>query len=180
MLILTDPFFWAFVGMFGLLIGTVFVSGIKLSQNPLFGLLTVATCDFPRLLLVLPFCPQPRFEIGIWNWLGGGVFLLAALIFGLPALSIDWRRGPNPQTVLKTDGIYRIVRNPIYLADLLFTLGAAWMFGSILGLALLPVWWVGYELLVLVEEASLERALGEPYRDYKRRVKGRLIPGLPI
>ena len=34
MLILRDPFFWAFIGMFGLLVGTVMVSGIKLGRIP--------------------------------------------------------------------------------------------------------------------------------------------------
>ena len=32
----------------------------------------------------------------------------------------------------------------------------------------------------IIEEESLERALGEPYRAYKQRVRGRIIPGLPF
>jgi protein-S-isoprenylcysteine O-methyltransferase Ste14 len=82
--------------------------------------------------------------------------------------------------VLKTTGIYGIVRNPIYLADVLFTLGFAIMFRSIISIALIPLWWAGFLCLVLVEEESLERMLGQPYRDYRLRVKGRIIPGLPI
>ena len=82
--------------------------------------------------------------------------------------------------VLKTNGIYSVVRNPIYLADILFSLGFAIMFGSIIGVALTPVWWVAFLAIVLAEEASLERVLGQPYLDYKRRVKGRIIPGLPV
>jgi len=180
MFILTNLFFWAFVGMFGLLVGIVLVSGIKLGQNPLLGVFTIMICDISRIILVLPFCPQPRFDSGIWNWIIGGVILAIAMVFGIPALSINWRTAPNKNMVLKTNGIYSIVRNPIYLTDILFTLGFAVMFRSVIGVALVPIWWAAYLALVLVEEASLERVLGQRYLDYKRQVKGRIIPGLPI
>ena len=180
MFILTNLFFWAFAGMFGLLVGIALVSGIKLGQNALLGLITILICDLSRIILVLPFCTQPRFEIGFWNWIIGGIVLIAAMIFGLPALSIDWRTAPDSKTVLKTNGIYGVVRNPIYLTDILFSLGFAIMFGSVIGLALIPVWWAAFLAIVLVEETSLERALGQRYLDYKQRVKGRIIPGLPI
>lgn len=180
MFILTNLFFWAFVGMFGLLVGIALVSGIKLGQNAFLGLITIVICDLSRIILVLPFCPQPRFEIGIWNWILGGVVLAAALVFGLPALSINWRTAPDSKMVLKTTGIYGIVRNPIYLADILFTLGFALMFRSLIGMVLIPIWWAAYLAIVLVEETSLERALGQCYLDYKQQVKGRIIPRLPI
>jgi len=180
MSILTNLFFWAFVGMFGLLVGIAFVSGIRLGRSALLGSVTIMVCDLSRILLVLPFCPQPRFEIGIWNWILGGVTLAAAVAVCLPALSIDWRTAPDSRTVLKTDGVYRVVRNPISLADLLFSLGFALMFRSTIGLALMPIWWAAYLAIVLVEETSLERALGQRYLDYKHQVKGRIIPRLPI
>jgi len=180
MSVFTIPFFWAFMGMFGLLIGTALVSGIKPGQNAIFGVVTIMICDFSRIILVLPFCPQPRFEISIWNWILGGIILAIALIFGVPALSIDWRTAPDSKTVLKTTGIYGIVRNPIYLTDILFTLGFTVMFRSIIGIVLIPIWWVAFLFLVLVEETSLERALGQRYLDYKQQVKGRIIPGLPV
>jgi protein-S-isoprenylcysteine O-methyltransferase Ste14 len=180
MFILTNLFFWAFVGMFGLLVGIALVSGIKLGQNDLLGFITIMICDCSRIILVLPFCPQPRFEIGIWNWIIGGIILAIAVFFCVPALSINWRTAPDSKMVLKTTGIYGIVRNPIYLTDILFSLGFAVMFRSIIGIALIPIWWAAYLAIVLVEEISLERALGPRYLDYKRQVKGRIIPGLPI
>ena len=180
MLVLTNPFFWAFVGMFGLLVGIALVSGIKLGQSALIGFATILISDSARIILVLPFCAQPRFEIGIWNWLIGGTILAAALAFAVPALSINWRTAPDTKTVLKTNGVYAIVRNPIYLADILFTLGFAVMLRSMIGIALVPIWWLAFLSLVLVEEASLERVLGQRYIDYKLRVKGRILPGLPV
>ena len=180
MFVLTNPFFWAFVGMFGLLVGIALVSGTKLGQNALLGFITIVICDTSRIVLVLPFCPQPRFEIGIWNWILGGAVLLAAMVFGIPALSINWRTAPDSNMVLKTDGIYGVVRNPIYLTDILFSLGFAIMFGSAVGVALIPIWWLAFLAIVLVEEASLERVLGQRYLDYKKKVRGRIIPGLPV
>jgi protein-S-isoprenylcysteine O-methyltransferase Ste14 len=180
MFIFTDPFFWAFVGMFGLLVGAGMLSKAKLGQNAVFGFAVIMVCDCSRIVLVLPFCVQPRFEMGIWNWIIGGAVLAAAMLFGLPALSINWRTAPKSGMVLKTDGIYGIVRNPIYLTDLLFSLAFAIMFRSIIGLALIPIWWAAFLFLVFTEEAGLERTIGQPYLDYKQRVRGRIIPGLPI
>jgi len=180
MFVLQDPFFWAFVGMFGLLGGIAMVGGTKLGQNALIGFTIIMISDSSRILLVLPFCPQPRFEIGVWSWIVGGIILAVAMVFGVPALSINWRTAPNSKMTLKTNGIYSVVRNPIYLADILFSLGFAIMFRSMIGVALVPIWWAAFLSLALVEEVSLERALGQPYQDYKQRVKGRIIPGLPI
>lgn len=180
MFVLQDPFFWAFIGMFGLLVGTAAVSGTKLGRSAPLGFIIVMICDLSRIMLVLPLCPQPRFEIGYWNWIAGGVILVAALIFAFPAFSVKWWAAPDEKMVLMTTGIYGIVRNPIYLADVLFSLGFAFIFRSIIGIALVPLWWAGFLCIVLIEEGSLERALGQPYLEYKKRVKGRIIPGLPI
>ena len=180
MFILTNPFFWAFVGMFGLLAGTAFVSGLSLGRNAFLGFLTVIVCDFSRILLVLPFCPQPRFDLGAWNWIIGGILIAAALVFGAATISVKWWKAPDKDVVLRTTGIYGIVRNPIYLADLLFSFGCAVIFGSVIGVALMPVGWASLLFVVLMEEQSMERALGQKYLDYKQQVKGRIIPGLPI
>lgn len=175
-----EPFFWAFLGMFGLLAGAAAVGGTGLGRQAPLGFIIVMVCDLARIMLVLPLCPQPRFDIGYWHWVAGGIILTAALVFALPALAIKWWAAPDENTALKTGGIYGIVRNPIYLADILFSLGFAIVFRSIIGIALIPAWWAGFLFLVLIEEGSMERALGQTYLDYKQRVKGRIIPGLPV
>jgi hypothetical protein len=101
MFVLRDPFFWALVGMFGLLAGTALVSGTKLGRNALLGFAVVMICDVARIVLVLPFCPQPRFEIGVWNWIIGGIIIAAALVFAVPALSIKWWAAPEETMVLR-------------------------------------------------------------------------------
>ena len=94
MFVLQDPFFLAFVGMFGLLVGTALVSGAKLGRNALLGFAVVMVCDAARIILVLPFCLQPRLEIGVWNWIAGGIILAVAVVFAVPALSIKWWVAP--------------------------------------------------------------------------------------
>ena len=58
--------------------------------------------------------------------------------------------------------------------------GGMLIHGSIIGIALVPVWWSGFLFLILIEEESLERAIGAKYVDYKKKVRGRIIPGMPI
>ena len=175
-----NPFFWAFISMFGLVGCGAVVSGMKLGKFPLFGAIVVVIFDLGRVLLVLPFCPQPRFEIwGLHTFIGGFIFIVG-IIFCAPAMIIKPITAPDKTISLKTNGLYSIVRNPIYTGELLWCLGLAIYFRSVIGVALIPIWWIALLLHIAKEEASLERELGEVFLQYKKQVKGRLIPGLPI
>ncbi|UCG30985.1 MAG: isoprenylcysteine carboxylmethyltransferase family protein [candidate division WOR-3 bacterium] len=180
MVFIRDPFFWALISMFSLVGGGLIVSTKKLGNSLIFGVVIVTVFVLARGMLVLPFCPQPRFETNGWNWVVGGVIFVMGLIFSIPALSIKPLTKPHGQMDLVTTGFYAVVRNPIYLGELLWYLGWAIMFRSIIGLALVPLWWAALLLHTLVEEEALERALGEKYLAYKRKVRSRIIPGLPI
>jgi len=70
--------------------------------------------------------------------------------------------------------------NPIYLGEVLWCPGWAIIKRLIIGVSLVPLWWMGLLILVLIAEETLTRKLGPGYRDYKMRVRGRIIPGLPI
>ena len=180
MSVLENPFFWAFVSMFFLVLGVALVAGIPQGRSSLIGFLAVMGNDFARIILVLPFVDQPRFDWGAWNWIAGGILIAAACAFGVAAFAVKWWKAPDANVVLQTSGVYGVVRNPIYLADLLFSLGVAVGFGSIVGVALVPMWWIAFLFVVFVEELSLERSLGQAYRDYRARVRGRIVPGLPV
>jgi protein-S-isoprenylcysteine O-methyltransferase Ste14 len=78
----------------------------------------------------------------------------------------------KPATSLVTSGIYRWTRNPMYLGMALIYAGLAIVFDSLLALVLLIVVLAiiqGYA--IAREEAYLERAFGEDYAAYKRRVR---------
>lgn len=175
-----DPFFWALISMFALVGAGMVVSGSKPGRHPLFGFTIVTVFIIGRVILAMPPLPQPRFESGGWHLVPGWIILAAGLVFCLPALSIRPFTAPSGNIQLKTTGFYAVVRNPIYLGEVLMSLGWSIIFRSIIGIALVPLWWIGLLCLVLIEEQSLEREVGRPYLEYKARVKGRIIPGLPI
>jgi Phospholipid methyltransferase len=103
------------------------------------------------------------------------------LNFCIPSLTtIKPFTGPDEKIELKTNGFYGVVRNPIYLGEVLWCFGWSIIFRSIIGLALVPFWWAGLLGHIMIEEQSLERERGRPYLEYKDRVRGRMTPGLPI
>jgi protein-S-isoprenylcysteine O-methyltransferase Ste14 len=177
---LEDTFFWAFVSMFALLASSQIVSNQKLGKYPLFGVLIVALFALGRVVLVLPSLPQPRFEIGVWHWFLGGLIFVVGILFSFPAWRIKPFTVADEEIVLKTTGFYSIVRNPIYLAELLCSLGWAILFQSVIGVLLVPFWWAGLICIAILEEEKLMRILGKPYLEYKEKVKSRIIPGLPV
>lgn len=177
---LRDPFFWALISMFGLVASGVVVAGGRLSRRPAFGVLVVALWTAGRVVLVLPFCAQPRFAWSGWHTPVGGLLFAAGLVFCAHGLEIRPFTAPQRDEALRTGGVHALVRHPLYFGGLLWTLGWSVLFQSVIGVALVPFWWLGLLCLTCIEEASLERTLGVRYREYKERVRGRIIPGLPV
>ena len=175
---LTDPWFWAFIAMFGLQCAMFVVSGHPLGRRLEFVAVALLAVTVGRFMLVLPFCPQPRFDFPIWNWVIGSGILLTSGVIGIPTLSVKWWRAPDPQMRLRTSWPYSIVRHPMYLSELLWPIGWSVAWGSIYGLALTPLWCIAGAAHILTEEKQLEDQLGEQYRAYKKRVPSRILPGL--
>jgi protein-S-isoprenylcysteine O-methyltransferase Ste14 len=127
----TSPFFWALVSMFGLCSATIALSGHRIGHSLLyvFAVLTLVTAG--RIVLVLPFCVQPRLGSAQWHQVVGGLVMLAALGVAAPALSVKWWRPPEAGMKLHTTGIYSIIRHPIYLSEVLWPAGWSLMWGSV-------------------------------------------------
>lgn len=111
----------------------------------------------------------------------GVAFLLYA--FALFAVHRGTPAPVAPTQTLVVTGVYRFVRNPMYLAVLAIILGQALLFGG---------WWVllyaGIALTAVVafvkgyEEPTLTRTYGEQYLEYRRNVPGwrpRITPWRP-
>ena len=175
-----DPFFWALVSMSGLAGAEALVGSVRLARFRSLGFVTVGMFTVGRVALVVPAVSQPRLAAGGWSWVVGSAIFDVGVVFALPVFTIRPITGPAAGVSLKTEGFYKIVRNPLYLSDVLWCLGLAVMFRSEIGVALVPVWWAGLWLLTMIEEESLERKLGPPYIEYKQRVRGRILPGLPL
>jgi protein-S-isoprenylcysteine O-methyltransferase Ste14 len=82
----------------------------------------------------------------------------------------------DPPKRIVVTGLYRFVRNPIYVAVILVVVGEAIFFESIMLLIYALILFLGFDLWVrYYEEPGLKRRFGESYVDYCRRVS-RWIP----
>lgn len=79
-------------------------------------------------------------------------------------------------SALRTTGVYRVVRHPVYLGWVLFVFGAPIMTTDRFLFAGLSVLYL--VVAIPLEERALLTAFGAEYREYARRVRWRLLPGL--
>ena len=96
--------------------------------------------------------------------LGESLRLWAVGFIGLPSRT----RGDGAHRVVEA-GPYAMVRNPLYLGNLLIFLGfgvAAWPWA----LVVMPLLLVHYGFIVSWEEANILTKMGSPYADYCSRV----------
>jgi len=82
----------------------------------------------------------------------------------------------DPPKRLVARGLYRFVRNPMYVGVLTALLGEAWLFGSwtLLAYAAIVFTWE-HLFVVFYEEPALKRQFGESYAEYLTRTP-RWIP----
>jgi protein-S-isoprenylcysteine O-methyltransferase Ste14 len=126
--------------------------------------------------------PEEKFAATTPGRVTGAVLFLggiALLVMAQLHLGASWRIGIEEGAApgLVTSGLYRLARNPIYLALLVVVAGYALLLPTALSFALLLGTWVGVRSQVAVEEAYLLRTYGAAYRSYARRV-GRFLPGI--
>jgi protein-S-isoprenylcysteine O-methyltransferase Ste14 len=179
-MILTNPFFWAFLAMFGMVAGNAIQGSPVVGRNTIFGFIVVSIVTFGRVILVLPFVVQPRFGDDLPLRALGAAIILLALGLMAPLLWIKPLTRPDAVESLSTRGVFGLVRHPGYLANTLWGLGWAVAFGSTIGVLLTPIWAAMFWLHALIEEEALQRTYGALYGEYMRRVRARLIPGMHV
>ncbi len=83
----------------------------------------------------------------------------------------------NPPRELVSKGLYKVVRNPIYLGVLFILIGESILFGSVLLIIYTLVILLLFHLfIVYYEEPYLKKKFGESYKNYYYRTP-RWIPG---
>jgi protein-S-isoprenylcysteine O-methyltransferase Ste14 len=102
------------------------------------------------------------------------VFLIPANLILVPAylsMGIVTHIGiPSGKHELRTDGIYKISRNPMY-GSFIFMNTATFIFlPSLLLLVIMVYGMVVHHFIILGEEKFLEKEFGDEYRQYKARV----------
>ena len=178
---LNNPFFWALISMFALVGACSVVGSRKIGSHPVLGWIIVSIISLGRVILVLPFVEQPRFFLNGFNAIIGTPIFVIGVFFGLaPCFLIKPLNIAEKGMEFVTTSFYKYTRNPIYLGEILWCLGWSIIHGSVIGVVLVPTWWAGFLFLTIIEEESLEHVLGTNYLNYKKKIKGRIIPGLPI
>jgi protein-S-isoprenylcysteine O-methyltransferase Ste14 len=164
------------------LVGACSVVGSRRTgRHPALGWIFVIIFFLGRFVLVLPSVDQPRLYIdGFNSIIGIPIFVLGNFLGPVPCFLIRPLNIAEEDVGFITTNLYKYTRNPIYLEELFWCLGWSITHGSIIGIALVPIWWAGFLLLTIIEEENLEHALGTKYLDYEEKVKGRIIPGLSI
>ena len=137
-------------------------------------------------IILLPISP-------LLNWLGIGEICILwisilGLFFGIAGLitryiafttlgrffSRTLREAENHTLI--TTGVYKYIRHPGYLSDLLIFIGTAWAMSNLIPVITIPITFAAaYTYRIHIEEKMLIEIFGEQYREYRSTSK-RLIP----
>ena len=115
------------------------------------------------------------------HWAGllgmvAGVVLLGACVWEFARTGRGTLSPVDPPRVLVVRGLYRYVRNPMYLSVTLIVLGEALLIGSTRLVIYWAIWFAAANLFVMAyEEPGLQRRFGTEYRNYRSQV-GRWLP----
>ena len=107
---------------------------------------------------------------------------LAATLYAQLDMGESWRVGVDTSetTTLVRSGSFRLIRNPIFAAMLVFMLGETLLAPNPVAIAVFAIFLVAVEVSVRsVEEPYLLAVHGDDYRDYTASV-GRFLPGIGL
>ncbi|HVX39748.1 MAG TPA: isoprenylcysteine carboxylmethyltransferase family protein [Gemmatimonadaceae bacterium] len=132
----------------------------------------------PFLLVALLAPAEPR---GIY-WIIGGVLIVFGewiRLAGVAAAGTVTRRRSRDVQRLVTYGIFRWVRNPLYVGNFFIWMGFVVISGVLWFLPVaIVIFALEYTLIVAYEEGVLESIFGQEYLDYKRTTP-RWVPKPP-
>jgi protein-S-isoprenylcysteine O-methyltransferase Ste14 len=100
----------------------------------------------------------------------------AAVLDPLELAGIRQAGGDARTAAFRVVGPYRWMRHPIYLGLMLIVFGVPEMTGTRLTFAIVSSAYL--VIAIPFEERSLAAAFGETYREYQRRVRWRVLPGI--
>ena len=140
-----------------------------------FALPAVMLLWIPSFLWPRGWTPDPLRLAGIPLILAGAAVLIDCVVKF--AVTGKGTLAPvDPPKKLVTGGLYRFVRNPMYVGGLLVLFGQALFFRSSSLLLYTLAWWIAAHLfIVLYEEPHLRSVFGTDYENYRTAVP-RWIP----
>jgi len=129
----------------------------------------------------LSMADKSLFEFGVFRYLALPLWLIGTLIIIWCSIEIIHKgRGTpahiDPPKILIVNGLYRYVRNPIYLGALLIQLGyIVWFSSGLMMIYFLLFVFAFHILIVFIEEPILRITFGTAYDEYVKSVP-RWIP----
>lgn len=123
------------------------------------------------------------FDLGIFRYVAFPLWIIGSLVIIWCSVDIIRRgRGTpahfDPPKTLIIQGLYRYVRNPVYLGALLVQVGYILWFGSGILISYFVFFVLAYHILIVfVEEPILRNTFGAAYDEYNKNVP-RWIPRL--
>ena len=118
---------------------------------------------------------SPLHVVGV-ALMAAGTVMLAICIFEFARSGRGTLSPADPPKELVVQGLYRYVRNPMYVSVSLILIGEYFVTASVPLLLYWVVWFAVVNLFVMgYEEPALRRQFGESYASYAREV-GRWIP----
>ena len=116
------------------------------------------------------------------SYIAGGVLLAVGVLFLVDSgrrlgRSLTPFPAPVPGGELRTEGVYALVRHPMYLGGILVALGWSVLFESVVGVVLTAALVVFFAFKSRHEERRLEETY-PGYAEYRRRTPRRFLPFL--
>ncbi|MBU0528577.1 isoprenylcysteine carboxylmethyltransferase family protein [bacterium] len=125
-------------------------------------------------LLILNINLFDKISFGYNDYLSIAILIIGLIFVVLSLINLgrSTRLGlPSENTVLKTNGLYKISRNPMYLgfdlltiSSMIYTLN---LFIIVLGIYSITI----YHLIIVGEEQFLEKRFGLEYTNYKKKIR---------
>lgn len=129
-------------------------------------------CTLGYLEMISPIVVLPN----LFRWLSFalGLIGIAITVISQNQMGDSWRIGVDQQetTDLKTNGLYRRSRNPIYFGILLFWIGLCGTFFQPILMVSAVICWSCIELIVRkIEEPYLMKIHGDAFTQYAKRTQ---------
>jgi len=102
----------------------------------------------------------------IWSYLGLSIYLLGLVLYAISI--IDFAKPKENRINLK--GLYKISRNPMYVAYFFHFLGCGLLINSLAYFIILIVFQISVHWIILSEERWCIKEFGEEYKEYMNKV----------
>jgi len=122
-------------------------------------------------LSLLFFEPVPSASTFPQYWIGTVLLVIGFSLAFWVTFQMGWRNAFGEKHGLKTQGWFRVSRNPVYVATWVGMIGWGLLANTPLVWLLLALWATLYLLAPIFEEPWLEQQYGEEYLEYKRQTR---------